>query len=387
AINIIYDAVSHVRTQNHVALIATRDVNKAFDSLWHEGVLYKLQDIPAVSPPFLRLINNFLCGRKILPCFNGKSAAPFTPTAGVPQGSCLSPVLFNTFVNDLPQPKYRDTIITQFADDVIHVVSSLTGSLSSKHSTAVRKLNEELVITERWERKWRLVTNPDKIQVSTVGCMAHSIENLGGVRVGGTPISIKNSNTILGYNINRLLNSSDHVQAKTGIAKGSLARLFRFRQAPTSVKLHLYKMLIRPLLEYPSTPLDLSTRTNQRKLQRVQNKALRFAANLTLDDRVPMVQIHEFLEIEPINRRLCHLSRRILYHMKDQYIPDRENALPILNSTPDYDLREPPQRTRRITLQQRVIRHIHSQELPGPRILSNLPDDPDTWTLPAPIYT
>nr|XP_045618604.1 uncharacterized protein LOC123770609 [Procambarus clarkii] len=86
AINIIYDAVRSIRQQKQVALIATRDVHKAFDSLWHDGLVYKLAEIPAQNWTLLRLSRNFLKNRQVTPSFKAKAAAVFTPTAGVPMG-------------------------------------------------------------------------------------------------------------------------------------------------------------------------------------------------------------------------------------------------------------------------------------------------------------
>nr|XP_045606462.1 uncharacterized protein LOC123763352 [Procambarus clarkii] len=81
----IYDAVSSVRQQKQVALIAMRDVHKAFDSLWHDDLVYKLADLPAQNWTLFRMIRKFLKNGQVTPSFKAKPAAAFTPTAGVPQ--------------------------------------------------------------------------------------------------------------------------------------------------------------------------------------------------------------------------------------------------------------------------------------------------------------
>ncbi|KAF7676610.1 RNA-directed DNA polymerase from mobile element jockey [Astathelohania contejeani] len=243
-------------------------------------------------------------------------------------------------------------------------------------------MKEELANTKRWETQWKIVTNPNKIQLCSVGCLASSP---GAINIGGTLTRVWNSVTILGYEISSLLNSTLHITKKTNMAKAQLARLYRFHQAPPHIKLHLYKMIIRPILEYPCTPLTLTNKTNMVKLQRVQNKALRFTATVSLRDRVRSSDLHTRFKLLPLNQRLHNLSVKQLLKMKDMYIPNREDPFTIYNTT-NYEIQEPPHRTRRMSLQQKVRRHIHVRNYPRPRILSNLPTA-EEWEPPAPRFT
>lgn len=124
-------------------------MHKSFDSLWHDSLLYKLTNILHHNWIFLRLNFNFLRNRRVIPQFNNTIAVTLTPLARVPLGSCISPILFNILMNDLPLLICHDTIITQFADDVIHVVTSKTVGQGSKHDMVIRKAKEELANTVR----------------------------------------------------------------------------------------------------------------------------------------------------------------------------------------------------------------------------------------------
>ena len=77
------------------------------------------------------------------------------------------------------------------------------------------------------------------------------------------------------------------------------------------IKLHLYKALIRPILEYPVVPICITSKTNQLVLQRVQNKALRWVhPRNTIIDRLTNEQIHRELSMEQQNTRLYQLASK-----------------------------------------------------------------------------
>ncbi|GBP53955.1 Probable RNA-directed DNA polymerase from transposon X-element [Eumeta japonica] len=69
------------------------DMEKAFDRVWHDGIIYKLMDT-SLSPAFIRVVANFLRRRSFCVADDDALSAPRPIRAGVPQGSCLSPELY-----------------------------------------------------------------------------------------------------------------------------------------------------------------------------------------------------------------------------------------------------------------------------------------------------
>jgi hypothetical protein len=77
------------------------DIEKAFDTTWQPGFLYKLTKLQ-FSTSFIKLIGSFLSQKKFRVSVEGEMSTPRSMQAGVPQGYVLSPTLYN-FYSDTPQ--------------------------------------------------------------------------------------------------------------------------------------------------------------------------------------------------------------------------------------------------------------------------------------------
>jgi hypothetical protein len=78
------------------------DIEKAFDTTWHPGFLYRLSELH-FSPSLIKLINPFLSHRKLRVIIEGELSTPRNKQAGVPQGSVLFPTLYTLYINNTPQ--------------------------------------------------------------------------------------------------------------------------------------------------------------------------------------------------------------------------------------------------------------------------------------------
>ena len=99
----------------------------------------------------------------------------------------------------------------------------------------------------------------------------------------------------------------------------TLNKLYRFNKAPFKVKRHLYKALVRPILEYPAVTLSYTGITNKKKIQRIQNKATRLITNTKLNDRIRSEAIHNNAKMESMNIRLDKYSNKQLNKIHEKY--------------------------------------------------------------------
>ena len=108
-------------TESFEVRAAFLDISKAFDKVWHEGLVFKLAQ-NGISGSLLKLFQNYLSNRKQRVVLNGSFSEYSKIASGVPQGSILGPLLFLIYINDLE--KQIKSNINFFADGTIPFFSS-----------------------------------------------------------------------------------------------------------------------------------------------------------------------------------------------------------------------------------------------------------------------
>ena len=93
------------------------DFAKAFDTVLHDLILNKLKLHYGIDGSLLKLLVNYLQGRKQRVVLDNVASESITVLSGVPQGSILGPLLFVLFINDIYVGIDKATSICLYADD------------------------------------------------------------------------------------------------------------------------------------------------------------------------------------------------------------------------------------------------------------------------------
>lgn len=150
-VKIISDNKARRRSTGMVLL----DMEKAFDSIWHDGVIFKLNKIG--TPTYLvKLIASFLKYRRFTVSVNRELSSPRSIPAGLPQGSVISPLLYAVYTSDLKIPAKCDA--GYYADD------TAIWSAAKQSNTIIRNLAMALPRIHKYFTKWRIKINSEKTQ-------------------------------------------------------------------------------------------------------------------------------------------------------------------------------------------------------------------------------
>ncbi|ROT69814.1 putative RNA-directed DNA polymerase from transposon X-element [Penaeus vannamei] len=153
AIALAYEEIALSLANKHQTNIILRDVTKAFDKVWHDGLKYKITQLH-LPPHLTRLLCNFLDDRSANIRLGSYLGPSIHLRSGVPQGSVLSPTLYTLYTASLPPPAPYSNY-TAYADDITQIISHPSKSkniMKAATQTAINTINT-------YENKWKIQTN------------------------------------------------------------------------------------------------------------------------------------------------------------------------------------------------------------------------------------
>ena len=244
------------------------DISKAFDRVWHDGLIFKLKCY-GVNGPLLSLLRSFLSGRVQRVLLDGKNSSWKPIRAGVPQGSILGPLFFLIYINDLPLG--IESLAKIFADD-----TSLF-SLVLDQIQSCSMLNRDLERINEWAYHWKMSFNPDptKQAVGIYFSKRGPPENSPNITFNNAPVNISDSHKHLGMILDSKLTFDLHLQEKSNKANKGIGIINKVRNFVSRESLlTIYKAFVRPHLDYGDIIYDRpGNATFSEKLESIQYNA------------------------------------------------------------------------------------------------------------------
>ena len=174
--------------QHTASLVIYVDFSKAFDQLWHDALLYKLH---RMNCPYelIIFIMDYLKDRKCYIELNQMKSIIFDIEKGVPQGSCLGPILFLLFHCEMPQKIPSSTYSHLFADDLALILHASPWWQKSQFQSQMQDVGQKVLEQlHAYASEWKQPINFSKTEWQWI----HR-------RVSIPPLSL----TLDGHSINR----------------------------------------------------------------------------------------------------------------------------------------------------------------------------------------
>ena len=303
------------------------DLSKAFDTIDHDILIYKLKHYGIDGEP-LRWLLSYLTDRKQYIKLEDVTSDLMDISVGVPQGSILGPLLFLIYINDVCRASSVLDFI-HFADDTTLSKNlaffGLSGTLSPEQSQ--RRINVELKKVYDW-----LCVNKLSLNVSKTRSMVFKNPKLPTVslpfdiEINGEKVKNVSEFNFLGIMLDEFLTWTPHTKKVTSSVSRSLGVIKRVRSfLPIPVLKTLYSTLILPHLTYGLKLWGV----NRKPIEMLQKRAVRvITLSKYFAHTSPLFKKHSLLKLEDIYKIQC---LKLHYKIERGVVPEFFRSFTIHN--------------------------------------------------------
>ena len=226
----------------HVCVVSL-DISKAFDKVWHKGLLFKLKQC-GIQGNILGVISSYLSDRWQCVLINGQFSDWLKILAGVPQGSVLGSLLFLMFINDIT------TVVTNcnvrlFANDTCLFTTV------KDHRESAELINQDLKSIKESAKQWLVTFSPSKTGSMVVSLKPHAQNSHPRLIFYNMPIGHVRAHKHIGLWISHNLKWHQHIESL--IDKCSrlidILKLLKNKLNRKAIE-KIFFSYIRPIMEY-----------------------------------------------------------------------------------------------------------------------------------------
>ena len=252
-------------------VVASLDLSKAFDCIPIHSLISKISS-SNIHHNIARWLSGYLRGRMAYCSYNSVLSDPRIVHTGVPQGSVISPILFNFYVADAPH--LSPVLTSSYADDFNDLHSSPSIAQSEQ------AINSHLSSYSDWVNSNKLSIAPLKSSVTLFTTDNHQAQLHPQISINNTILPLDKTPTILGVTFDTSFSFTPHVKSISSKVTSRLRILKCLAGTSWGHQkenlLTTYNAILKPIITYASPVWFPNTcNSNILKLQTLQNQALR----------------------------------------------------------------------------------------------------------------
>ena len=317
----LLDVIENIRSEidgNKVCVLTLLDHTKAFDSVEAEITCTKLSTLFNFSLSATKLVRSYLTGRSQRVSVNNSLSDSLDVMKGVPQGSILGPLLFNLYINDLPDI-LENCRIHIYADDIQLYTFCNADSIAN----CIVNLNYELNKIFEWATNNHLCLNPQKSKCLVISKKLINITELDPPCIGSQNINFCDTAKNLGITFDRTLSWNSHISSVVGKVYGMLRFLWSTQEfTPLSIRLLLSKTYLLPTLLYGCEIFANSSQASKHKLNVLFNNIARYIFKRHRHDHISEYskKIFGYSFENLLNLRTLATLHKIIFSKEPEYL-------------------------------------------------------------------
>lgn len=255
------------------------NLKKAFDTVDHRILIDKLGAY-GVKGTEIKWFTSHLNERRQFCRVNGYNSKTLRVTCGIPQGSCLGPLLFILYLNDFESClQYSST--SMYADDTHTTIAA------RDIDELVQKTKVDLGNISEWMRIKKMSANPKKTEYMIIGNSSriNKITDIAKFEMNGTEIKKTHNVKSLGLIIDEKLSWNDHFKLLKGKITAGLSSLKKLNNIlPQSKLCSVYRALVESHIRYADVVWANLSKTKLQTLQHFQDRALSIIQHARIKD-------------------------------------------------------------------------------------------------------
>ena len=258
--------------ENKYAGTLLMDLCKAFDCVPH-GLLIAKMHAYGLSKNACEFMASYLSDRCQRVRISNEKSTWMPLLKGVPQGSCLGPLLFNIFMNDIFYFMESCDLINYADDNTLSAVSNTIDSV-------ICSLRQDTESAINWFVENFMQVNPAKFQFMFIKPVMCRYNTPDFIEIHDTKIMCENEVKLLGVTIDNKLKFDRHVDILCKKAAKQLNVMYRFKGIfDSKEKEVIYNTFILSNFNYCPIVWHFCGKGSTKKIEAIQERALRFMFN------------------------------------------------------------------------------------------------------------
>ena len=299
----VHNDIMSSMSEGEIVILILLDLSAAFDTIDHDILLKRLENTYGIEGTALRWFKSYISNRTQSVIINNIESDRKELKFGVPQGSKLGPILFNSYIAPLSKIANKHMVEDEkYADDE-QLIVAFKPTLPNQHNF-VSKMENCITEIRKFLIENKLCNNSEKTELLLIGDRSKLAQlHIDSISIDNTVIKATDNVKNLGVFFDKHMSMEKQVNSMCKKAYYNIKNISKIRKSLSLDDAKtVVNALVTPHLDYGNSLLTGINKKLLNKLQVAQNSAVRLIHRVNKRD--PVTQLRKQLHWLPIPARI-----------------------------------------------------------------------------------